>query len=103
MGIVMLEGIVLTNAIVLLVFVEQLRKKGMSVNDALVEGGRVRLRPILMTALTTMFALLPLSFAGTYGGIIVTDMAIVVIGGLITSTALTLIVLPVVYRIAHRE
>jgi len=103
MGIVMLEGIVLTNAIVLLVFVEQLRKKGMSVNDALVEGGRVRLRPILMTALTTMFALLPLSFGGAYGGVIVTDMAIVVIGGLLTSTILTLIVIPAAYRVVHRE
>jgi HAE1 family hydrophobic/amphiphilic exporter-1 len=103
MGIVMLEGIVLTNAIVLLVFVEQLRKRGMSIYDALVEGGRIRLRPILMTALTTMFALLPLSFGGAYGGVIITDMAIVVIGGLITSTALTLIVIPVVYRIIHRE
>jgi len=50
-----------------------------------------------------MFALVPLSFGGTYGGVMVTDMAIVVIGGLITSTALTLIIIPVVYRIAHRE
>ena len=99
----MLEGIVLTNAIVLLVFVEQLRKKGMSVYDALIEGGKIRLRPILMTALTTIFALLPLSFGGAYGGVIVTDMAIVVIGGLLTSTILTLIVIPAAYKAIHRE
>jgi HAE1 family hydrophobic/amphiphilic exporter-1 len=103
MGMLMLEGIVLTNAIVLMVFVEQMRKKGMGVYDALVEGGRVRLRPILMTALSTMLALLPLSFGGAYGGVIVTDMAIVVIGGLLTSTVLTLIIIPTVYRVIHHE
>ena len=98
MGLLLLIGIVVTNAIVLIAFVEQLRSRGMSVTDALVTGGRVRLRPILMTAMTTSFALLPLaSFSGGEGGIISAELATVVIGGLISSTALTLIVVPVVY------
>ena len=98
MGLLLLIGIVVTNAIVLIAFVEQLRSRGMSVADALITGGRVRLRPILMTALTTSFALLPLaSFSGSEGGIISSELATVVIGGLISSTALTLIVVPVVY------
>ena len=98
MGLLLLIGIVVTNAIVLIAFVEQLRDKGMSVTEALITGGRVRLRPILMTALTTSFALLPLAaFSGGEGGIISSELATVVIGGLISSTALTLIVVPVVY------
>ena len=98
MGLLLLIGIVVTNAIVLIAFVEQLREKGMSVTEALVAGGRVRLRPILMTALTTSFALLPLAaFSGGEGGIISAELATVVIGGLISSTALTLVVVPVVY------
>ncbi len=98
MGILLLIGIVVTNAIVLITFVEQLRERGMSLTEALITGGRVRLRPILMTALTTSFALLPLAaFSGSEGGIISAELATVVIGGLISSTALTLIVVPVVY------
>ena len=98
MGLLLLIGIVVTNAIVLIAFVEQLRSRGMSVTDALLTGGRVRLRPILMTAMTTSFALLPLAaFSGGEGGIISAELATVVIGGLISSTALTLIVVPVVY------
>ena len=98
MGLLLLIGIVVTNAIVLIAFVEQLREKGMSVTEALIAGGRVRLRPILMTALTTSFALLPLAaFSGGEGGIISAELATVVIGGLISSTALTLVVVPVVY------
>ena len=98
MGLLLLIGIVVTNAIVLIAFVEQLRDRGMSVTEALITGGRVRLRPILMTALTTSFALLPLAaFSSGEGGIISSELATVVIGGLISSTALTLIVVPVVY------
>ncbi len=98
MGVLLLIGIVVTNAIVLITFVEQLRSRGMSVMEALIAGGRVRLRPILMTAMTTSFALLPLAtFAGSSSGIIGAELATVVIGGLISSTALTLIVVPIVY------
>jgi HAE1 family hydrophobic/amphiphilic exporter-1 len=102
MGVLLLIGIVVTNAIVLIAMVEQLRQQGMSIHDALVEGGRVRLRPILMTAFTTSIALLPLAaFAGSEGGIIGAEMATVVIGGLMSSTFLTLLVVPVVYTVMH--
>ena len=104
MGILLLIGIVVTNAIVLIAFVEQLRAKGLSVTEALITGGRVRLRPILMTALTTSFALLPLAVASADdGGIIGAEMATVVIGGLISSTGLTLIVVPIVYTMFNQS
>ena len=102
MGTLLLIGVVVTNAIVLIVFVEQLRERGLSVYDALVEGSRVRMRPILMTAFTTTFALLPLAtFASGEGVIIGAELATVVIGGLISSTFLTLVVVPVVYTLVH--
>jgi HAE1 family hydrophobic/amphiphilic exporter-1 len=102
MGFLLLIGVVVTNAIVLIVFVEQLREQGRSVFEALVEGSQVRMRPILMTAFTTTFALLPLaSFASGEGVIIGAELATVVIGGLISSTFLTLVVVPVVYTIVH--
>jgi HAE1 family hydrophobic/amphiphilic exporter-1 len=102
MGMLLLIGIVVTNAIVLIAFVEQLRERGMSVHEALVHGGRVRLRPILMTAFTTSFALLPMAaFVSEQGSLIGVELATVVIGGLASSTFLTLIVIPVVYTALH--
>ena len=104
MGVLLLIGIVVTNAIVLISYVEQLRSGGMGVYDALIDGSRVRLRPILMTALTTSFALLPLAAAPSdSGGIIGAELATVVIGGLMSSTALTLIVVPVVYTLFNES
>ncbi|MBM3933133.1 MAG: efflux RND transporter permease subunit [SAR202 cluster bacterium] len=105
MGILMLIGLVVTNAIVLIAFVEDLRKRGLTLRDALVQGGRTRLRPILMTALTTVFVLLPLSLGLTGGGsgIIGAELATVVVGGLITSTFLTLVVVPVIYSLLRRK
>jgi HAE1 family hydrophobic/amphiphilic exporter-1 len=100
MGILMLIGIVLTNAIVLIALVVQLRKSGMSTYDALIEGGQTRLRPILMTAITTMIAMIPLAVGVGAGTFIAAELAIVVIGGLFTSTLLTLIVIPVIYSLA---
>jgi len=99
MGMLMLVGIVLTNAIVLITFVEQLRKEGMNSHDALVEAGRVRLRPILMTALTTMVAMLPLALGLGEGTVMSAELAVVVIGGLFSSTLLTLLVIPVIYSL----
>ena len=99
MGVLLLIGIVVTNAIVLISFVEQQRTRGLSVYDALVSGARVRLRPILMTAITTSFALLPLAVESEGGGIISAELATVVIGGLTSSTVLTLLVLPIVYTL----
>jgi multidrug efflux pump subunit AcrB len=104
MGILMLIGLVVTNAIVLVVFVEQLRQQGRTMRDALIEAVRTRLRPILMTAFTTIFALMPLAvLPGESSGIIGAELATVVIGGLITSTFLTLVVIPVVYNLVRRE
>ncbi len=100
MGVLLLIGIVVTNAIVLISFVEQQRARGLTVYDALISGARVRLRPILMTAITTSFALLPLAVeTGGDGGLISAELATVVIGGLTSSTALTLLVLPIVYML----
>ena len=102
MGFLLLIGIVVTNAIVLITFVEQLRERGLSVYDALVLGGRVRIRPILMTAFTTTFALFPLAVTGEDSvGIIGAELATVVIGGLISSTLLTLFVVPIIYTLMH--
>ena len=103
MGMLMLIGLVVTNAIVLIVFVEQLRKRGFNVYDALLEGGKTRVRPILMTAFTTSFALIPLAISASKGTIIGAELATVVIGGLMTSTFLTLVVVPVVYRLLRRD
>ncbi len=103
MGMLLLIGIVVTNAIVLIAFVEQQRTKGMSVYDALISGARVRLRPILMTALTTSFALLPLAVETGGSGLISAELATVVIGGLISSTALTLVVVPIVYLLFNES
>ena len=101
MGVLMLVGIVLTNAIVLISLVEQLRRKGMNTYDALVEGGKTRLRPILMTAITTMVAMVPIAFGLGEGTLMAAELAIVVIGGLFSSTLLTLLVIPVIYSLVE--
>jgi hydrophobic/amphiphilic exporter-1 (mainly G- bacteria), HAE1 family len=98
-GVLMLVGIVVTNAIVLLELVLELRQRGYSVVDALIEGGKTRLRPILMTAFATILALLPLALTNSGGVIIAADLAVVVIGGLFTSTFLTLFVVPVLLEL----
>ncbi|MBK5237802.1 MAG: efflux RND transporter permease subunit, partial [Actinomycetales bacterium] len=101
-GVLMLIGIVVTNAIVLIDLVNQYREKGMNVPGALIEGAKRRLRPILMTALATIFALVPMGMGLTgSGGFISQPLAIVVIGGLLSSTLLTLIVLPVLYYLVE--
>ncbi|GAA4566204.1 efflux RND transporter permease subunit [Planotetraspora kaengkrachanensis] len=103
-GMLMLVGIVVTNAIVLLDLINQYRDQGMSLHDAVVEGGRRRLRPILMTALATIFALLPMALGITGGGgFISKPLAVVVIGGLVSSTALTLILVPTLYTMVENR
>ncbi|MFI8532071.1 efflux RND transporter permease subunit [Streptomyces aquilus] len=97
-GMLMLIGIVVTNAIVLIDLINQYRRQGYATVDAVIEGGRHRLRPILMTALATIFALLPMALGVTgEGGFIAQPLAVVVIGGLITSTLLTLLLVPTLY------
>lgn len=101
-GVLMLIGIVVTNAIVLVDLVNQYRERGMPVREALLHGTERRLRPILMTALATIFALLPMALGITgHGGFISQPLAIVVIGGLVSSTVLTLVVLPVIYNLVE--
>ncbi|GGS96185.1 efflux RND transporter permease subunit [Streptomyces chromofuscus] len=101
-GMLMLIGIVVTNAIVLIDLINQYRKQGYGVVEAVVEGGRLRLRPILMTALATIFALLPMALGITgEGGFIAQPLAVVVIGGLITSTLLTLLLVPTLYAMVE--
>lgn len=103
MGLLLLVGIVLTNAIVLLDLIRQYREQGMSAKEATMEGGRRRVRPIVMTALATIGALVPLALKlGTGEDFVISQsLAIVVIGGLATSTVLTLILIPVLYTIVE--
>ncbi|OUE08070.1 Swarming motility protein SwrC [Clavibacter michiganensis] len=102
-GLLMLVGIVVTNAIVLIDLVNQYRTRGMDLREAVLQGAGRRLRPILMTALATIFALLPLAIGLTgHGGFISQPLAIVVIGGLLSSTVLTLLVLPSLYSVVER-
>ncbi|MBP2457452.1 HAE1 family hydrophobic/amphiphilic exporter-1 [Clavibacter michiganensis] len=102
-GLLMLVGIVVTNAIVLIDLVNQYRTRGLELREAILQGAGRRLRPILMTALATIFALLPLAIGLTgHGGFISQPLAIVVIGGLLSSTVLTLLVLPSLYSVVER-
>ncbi len=96
-GLILLVGLVVKNAIILIDKVNQLRESGVPKRDALVEGARSRLRPIIMTTLCTLFGFLPLALAFGEGAEVRSPMAITVIGGLLVSTLLTLVVIPVVY------
>jgi len=102
-GVIMLAGIVVNNAIVLVDLINQLRAQGMERSAAIMEAGSARLRPILMTSLTTALGLLPMALGFGEGAEVRTPMAITVIGGLLVSTALTLLVIPVVYSLLDRR
>src|SRR5690606_3547581 len=103
-GMLMLVGVVVTNAIVLIDLINQYRSRGRPLEEAVEEGARKRLRPIVMTAAATIFALLPMAFGVTGGGAFISQpLAIVVIGGLLSSTLLTLVLVPVIYRIGPRR
>ncbi|MGX6605700.1 efflux RND transporter permease subunit [Micromonosporaceae bacterium Da 78-11] len=103
-GVLMLVGIVVTNAIVLMDLINHYRLQGMDVQQAVIEGGRHRLRPILMTAIATIFALLPMALGLTgEGGFISQPLAIVVIGGLVSSTLLTLVLVPTLYTMVENR
>jgi hydrophobic/amphiphilic exporter-1 (mainly G- bacteria), HAE1 family len=100
----MLVGIVVTNAIVLLDLINQYRAQGYRVRDAVVDGARQRLRPVLMTAVATICALLPMAFGLTGGGVFISKpLAIVVIGGLVSSTLLTLVLVPTLYTMVEER
>jgi hydrophobic/amphiphilic exporter-1 (mainly G- bacteria), HAE1 family len=102
-GGIMLAGIVVNNGIVLVDLIGQLRAKGATVRDAIVEAGATRLRPILMTTTTTVLGLSPMALGRGDGSEIGSPLAITVIGGLLVSTMLTLVVIPVLYSVFHRE
>ena len=101
-GIIMLMGLVTKAAILLVDFTNAEREQGIPLEQALVSAGRVRLRPIFMTALATIFGMLPIALALSEGGETRAPMAVCVIGGMITSTLLTLVVIPSVYLISER-
>lgn len=98
-GIIMLAGIVVNNAIVLVDYINQLKQRVYSTHDAIVEAGRVRLRPILMTALTTILGMLPMAIGVGEGSELQAPLAVSVVGGLFTSTFLTLFIIPVIYSL----
>jgi HAE1 family hydrophobic/amphiphilic exporter-1 len=102
-GLIMLAGIVVNNAIVLIDLVNQLRERGTELRESIMEAGRARLRPIVMTTLTTVLGLLPMALGIGEGAEIRAPMAITVIGGLLVSTMLTLVVIPVVYTLVSRH
>ncbi|MEX2302275.1 MAG: efflux RND transporter permease subunit [Bryobacterales bacterium] len=103
LGVIILAGIVVNNAIILVDYTNQLREQGVSKRDALIEAGRVRLRPIMMTTLTTVLGLLPMSFSWGEGAEVRAPMAISVMGGLAFSTLLTLVLIPVMYELLDRK
>jgi hydrophobic/amphiphilic exporter-1 (mainly G- bacteria), HAE1 family len=98
-GVIMLMGLVTKNAILLVDFTNQLRARGLDARAALLEAGPVRLRPILMTTMAVIFGMFPVALALGEGGETRAPMAVTVIGGLVTSTLLTLVVVPVVYTL----
>jgi HAE1 family hydrophobic/amphiphilic exporter-1 len=102
LGMIMLAGIVVNNAIVLIDYVNTLRGRGMARREAIVTAGNVRLRPILMTTATTVLGLAPMAFGVGDGAELRTPMAIAVISGLVTSTVLTLVVIPSIYDMVDR-
>nr|WP_205603753.1 efflux RND transporter permease subunit [Bacillus mesophilus] len=102
MGLLMLIGIVVTNAIVLVDRIIHMEREGMTLRDAILEAGATRLRPILMTAIATIGALVPLAVGSGGGGLISKGLGISVIGGLTSSTLLTLIIVPIVYEVLSK-
>ena len=102
-GFVMLAGIIVNNGIVLVDYINQLRRSGVEKREAIREAGVTRLRPILMTAVTTVLGLLPMVVGGSMGTDMTRPMAIVTIGGLIYGTLLTLFVVPCIYDIVNRK
>ena len=102
-GVILLAGIVVNNAIILIDYTNQLRHRGLSKIDALLRAGRVRLRPILMTTATTVLGLLPMALGLGAGSELRTPMALTIIGGLLASTLLTLLIIPAVYTLLDRS
>lgn len=103
LGVIMLLGIVVNNGIVLVDYTNLLRKRGLSLMDALEQAGSSRLRPVLMTSFTTMLGMIPMVFSKGIGSEIWSPLAVTIIGGLFISTFITLILVPVVYLLLNKE
>ena len=99
LGVIILAGVVVNNGIVLVDYVNQLRAKGMTKDEALIQGGVTKLRAVLLTAATAIFGMLPMAISRSEGSELRSPMALAVIGGLVVSTFLTLIIIPTVYSI----
>jgi cobalt-zinc-cadmium resistance protein CzcA len=102
-GFIALSGVAVLNGLVMLAFIRDLRSQGMALDDAIQTGALTRLRPVLMTALVAALGFVPMALATGTGAEVQRPLATVVIGGILSSTTLTLLVLPVLYRIAHRQ
>jgi HAE1 family hydrophobic/amphiphilic exporter-1 len=103
MGFIILAGIVVKNGIILVDYINHGRKNGLNMVDAIIEAGNVRIRPIIMTTLTTLLGLIPMAFSTGEGSEIRSPLAITVIGGLTISTILTMIIIPILYSLTERE
>ncbi|MBQ6876943.1 MAG: efflux RND transporter permease subunit [Oscillospiraceae bacterium] len=102
-GLVMLVGIIVNNGIVLVDYINQLREEGMQRREAIIEASKTRVRPIFMTALTTILALIPIAFGMGFGASLIQPVAVCCIGGLIYATVMTLVVIPVMYEMLSRK
>ena len=100
-GFIALSGVAVLNGLVMVIFINQLRREGAALDDAIVRGSLTRLRPVLMTALVASLGFVPMALATGTGAEVQRPLATVVIGGLMSSTALTLVVLPALYRIVR--
>jgi len=101
-GFIALSGVAVLNGLVMISFIRSLRENGMGLDEAIREGALTRLRPVLMTALVASLGFIPMATAIGTGAEVQRPLATVVIGGILSSTALTLLVLPLLYRLAHR-
>ena len=100
-GFIALSGVAVLNGLVMLAFIRDLREKGFTLDDAIQTGALTRLRPVLMTALVAAIGFIPMALATSTGAEVQRPLATVVIGGILSSTALTLLVLPVLYQLVH--
>jgi heavy metal efflux system protein len=102
-GFIALSGVAVLNGLVMLAYIRDLRAQGMTLDDAIQDGALTRLRPVLMTALVAALGFVPMALATGTGAEVQRPLATVVIGGILSSTALTLLVLPVLYRLVHER
>jgi cobalt-zinc-cadmium resistance protein CzcA len=102
-GFIALSGVAVLNGLVMVTYINQLRRAGASLEDAILQGSLTRLRPVLMTALVASLGFVPMALATGTGAEVQKPLATVVIGGLVTSTLLTLMVLPALYRVFERQ